>query len=134
MALPPGQQEYQISYTLPAKDGSASLVVVAPAPTSKLMVMLPEDGTTVTAQGLESGGSVDMGKGKTRFYKASSVPAGQEVKLVISGIAPAAVASSSVLGAGSTQAAQMVAAAGAVVIVLFGAGFLLLKGTAKKAA
>jgi hypothetical protein len=133
MPLVPGQTQLRIVYGLPATNGKADITVVAPAPTSHLMVMLPDDGTTVIGEGLQAGGSTSMGKGKTRFYKAAGVPAGQQLKLTVSGItAPSAKKVSSV-GGGSTQAAQLVAGAGALVIVLFGVAFLFMKGGAKKA-
>lgn len=132
-ALVPGASQYQISYMLPAESGKTDLTVAAPAKTGAVMIMVPDDGTNVTADGLQAGGSVDMGRGKTRFYKAADVPAGQELKLNISGIAAPAPVKTSSLGGGSTKAAQLVAGAGALVIVLFGIAFLFIKGSAKKA-
>jgi hypothetical protein len=132
MALVPGQTQFRVVYGLPATDGKAEITIASPAPTSHLMVMLPDDSTTVTTTGLESGGSVDMGKGKTRFYKATSVAAGTELKLSVSNITAPVPKKLSSVGSGSTQAAQLVAGAGALVIVLFGAAFLFLKGAPKK--
>jgi hypothetical protein len=131
MPLLPGQTQLRLVYGLPAPDGKADITVSAPAPTSHLMVMMPDDAAAVTPTGLEAGGSVDMGKGKTRFYKAASVPAGNELKLSISGIAAPAKKVARAAGS-STQAAQVVAGAGALVIVLFGVAFLFLKGSPKK--
>jgi hypothetical protein len=127
-ALVPGETQYQIVYQLPATDGKAEIAVKAPAAVKSLMVFLPDDGTTVKAQGVEAMGSSDMGKGKMRFYRGAELAAGQEVKIAISGIVEAlAAAPASSLASGSTHAAQIVAGAGAAVILLFGIVFVMLK-------
>lgn len=132
MALNPGSTQYQVSYLVPAIKGEAKIDVTAPAAVQNLMLFLPDDGTTVKPTGLEYGGASDMGTGKRRFFKASSLAAGQTVSALVSGILDAPVAKSN-MGAGSAQAAQIIAGIGAAIILLFAVAFLFIKGTPKKA-
>jgi hypothetical protein len=134
MPLTPGTNQFQVEYVIPADKGSAQITVASPVAVKQLMVFIPDDGTTVAADGIELTGSSDMGNGKTRFYKAVSVPPEKQVKLTISGITdpPAKDASSAPTFGGSTQAAQLFAGAGAVVILLFGVALLFIKGVPKR--
>ncbi len=131
MPLVPGTSQHQISYLLPANGGKAEITVSSPVSVDRLMVFVPDDGTSVAAEGLESGGSSDMGTGKTRFYKASAVPADKQVKLAISGIVATVAKNTSTAASGSTHVAQIVAGLGAVVILLFGIAFLFMKAPKK---
>lgn len=134
--LPPGNTEYQVSYVLPVKEGRARLSVVCPVLVKRLLVFIPNDGTKVQAQGLEAGGIAGEEGSQKRFFQAAAVPAGREIDVEISGI-PAENASSggaaSAIASGSIQAARIIAGAGALVIVLFGAALLLMKPRPKKA-
>src|SRR5206468_3233049 len=87
-ALPPGTTQYQLSYLLPVDNGAVTVAVTAPAQATHLMMLVPDDGSTVVPQGIEAGGAGDMGGGKLRFYSATNVPAGSEMKLAITGIKP----------------------------------------------
>lgn len=134
-AIAPGNTQYQLSYHVHVKDGKADLTISAPALVKTLMVMVPENGMTVKAQGMELSQSVDMGTGKTRFYKASDVTAGQVLGVSLSDILPpakpvAAAAANSTSG----NAAQIVAGAGTVVIFISAVVFLFLKSSSPKAA
>jgi len=82
----PGTIQLQLSYVIPALDGTARVTAVAPAKTDRLRVFVPDDGTKVEASGLEAAGVVNMGRGNTRFYKAGPVEAGQAVAVTVSGI------------------------------------------------
>ena len=143
MALVPGTSQYRIVYTLPVDDGKAQFSVTTPVGIGHVMAFVPDDGTTVTASGLESGGTADMGNGKTRFYKASDLKAGSKIQLGVSGITAATTAAGgstpSKLAAASAlsgQLAKIVAGAGGLLIFVVGGMFLLVKGpkAAKKAA
>ena len=76
MALTPGTSQFRVVYTVAVKDGKTDVSLTAPVAVSHAMFFVPDDGSAVTAQGLESGGVADMGNGKTRFYKATDVAAG----------------------------------------------------------
>jgi hypothetical protein len=134
MALAPGTSQFRVAYTVPVKDGKAEVGLSAPAAVSHAMFFVPDDGSAVTAQGLESGGVADMGNGKTRFYKAQDVAAGAVMKLSVSGItahteadSPSAPSSESHGSASSGQLAKVVAGAGGLAIFLVGGMLLLMK-------
>ncbi len=130
-ALKPGITQYQISYSIPAKNGTASLDITAPASTQNLMLFLPEDGTNAQATGLEFVGANDMGTGKRRFYRAVDRAAGDLVVLKVSGIAPKRAASN--VSGDTAMAAQVVGGVGAGVVVVFAVAFFFVKGTPSKA-
>jgi hypothetical protein len=131
-AVAPGNTQYQLSYMIPATDGKASLSVSAPALVKTLMVMVPDDGMAVKAQGVELAGSSDMGTGKTRFYRASDVAAGQVITLALSNIVDPVKASAAGSTSGSsTNAAQIIGGVGAAIILLFGIAFLFMKPAPK---
>jgi hypothetical protein len=104
------------------------------------MAFVPDDGSTVAVEGLETGGVANMGNGKTRFYKAKDVAAGSVMKLNLSGItatpaaasmgqgaaAPAA-ATGSASAMASGQVARLVAGAGGLVIFVVGGMLVLIK-------
>jgi hypothetical protein len=91
--LLPGEDRYQLEYTIPATSGTAVLAVTAPAKVGQMMVFIPDDGTTVTANGLQPMGSQQMDeKGpKTRYYMATSLAQGQTVNLTVAGLNAAAM-------------------------------------------
>jgi hypothetical protein len=142
MAVVPGVSQYRIGYTLPVKNGAAEVAFATPAAVEHLMVFLPDDGSTVKADGIGDGGVADMGGGKTRFYRAANVAAGTNVKLNLSGItakvaAPeAAVRPTAARTAGSSaQTAKLVAGVGGLGIFVVGGMLLMFKApkSAKKA-
>jgi hypothetical protein len=122
----PGTTQYQFAYYLPITNGKAELTLAAAAPVKHLMVFVPEDGSSVVAQGLEDMGSSDMKNGKTRFFKAGNVEAGQQVALAISGIKPVAVAATAT-AVGSAKAAQVLAIGGGLLIFVVGGFFLFIR-------
>jgi len=146
MALVPGVSQYRIGYTLPVNDGKASLAFTTIAPIKHLMVFVPDDGSTVKADGIGDGGVADMGGGKTRFYRATDVAAGTAVKLSLSGITARATATAAATGtpagaqaaavnAGSSaQTAKLVAGAGGLAIFVVGGMLLMFKAPKSKKA
>jgi hypothetical protein len=138
MALTPGSTQYQVAYTVHAKDGSAVLQITAPAPTAQVIAAVPDDGSVVTAQGLELTKVMEMKNGPTRIYKAANVAANQPVQLSLSGLKPPApppAPAASATSAGSSRAAQVIAGVGGLMIVLVGGALLFARGgkSAKKA-
>jgi hypothetical protein len=108
------------------------------------MVFLPDDGTTVKADGIGNSGVADMGGGKTRFFRATSVAAGTSVKLNLSGItarAHAATAPGTMVPAAnvakassSAQTAKLVAGVGGLGIFVVGGMLLVFKAPKSKKA
>jgi hypothetical protein len=145
MALVPGVSQYRIGYTLPVDGGKSDVAFTTVAPVKHLMVFVPDDGSTVTADGIGNSGVADMGGGKTRFFRSTDVPAGTAVKLSISGItarttatAGASGKSASPAAAGkagaSAQTAKIVAGAGGLAIFVVGGLLLMLKAPKSKKA
>jgi hypothetical protein len=139
MALLPGTTQYQVKYVVHTQGSStAALQITAPAPTAQLIAAVPDDGSTVTPQGLELTRTMEMKSGPTRIYKAMNVAANQPVQLSLSGLKPPAAATTgpapSASSAGSTQAAQVIAGVGGLLIVLIGGALLFTRsGKARKA-
>lgn len=142
-ALVPGEERYQLQYTVAAQNGKATLSITAPVKVGHVIVFLPDDGTTVTTTGLKSMGSQQMDdKGtKTRYYMATSLDAGQTVSLTVSGLTAAAAPSPvDTVGAADAPPAEAgiggslgstlpkaVAAVGAILMLLLGSLALLAK-------
>jgi cytochrome c-type biogenesis protein CcmF len=151
-ALIPGEDRYQLQYSVAAKEGKAVLAITAPAKVGHVLVFIPDDGTTVTADGLKSMGSEQMDdKGtKTRYYMATSLEPGQTVTLTVAGLSAAAAPAPDVsetadasqpapqateqAGLAGSTLPKTVAAAGAAAMLLFGSLALLLKKPAQAAA
>ena len=128
----PGNTQYQLSYMVPVSGGKADLSIAAPALVKTLMVMVPDNGISVSAKGVELAGSTDMGTGKTRFYKGTDVAAGQVITVSLSGIVDPVQASAAGGKTASTSVAQIIAGIGAAIILLFGVAFLFIKPAPKK--
>jgi hypothetical protein len=88
-ALTPGLTQYQLSFVLPESNGNVEISLIPPAPVQNLMILAPDDGTTIKSTGLTDGGVANMGRGKSRFFTAQNVQAGKELSLTISGISSA---------------------------------------------
>jgi hypothetical protein len=152
MALVPGVSQYRIGYTLPVEKGKADVAFATVAPVKHLMVFLPDDGSTVNADGIGNAGVADMGGGKTRFYRATDVAAGSAVKLSISGITARATATAAATAAAdasgtravaraaagnagsSAQTAKVIAGAGGLTIFVVGGMLLMFKAPKSKKA
>jgi len=82
----PGTVQYQFGYVLPVTGGKATLDIACPADTSQLILAVPDDGTKVSAMGLEAGATMPLGPQKLRLYKAMNVKAGQKVSALMTDI------------------------------------------------
>ena len=96
----------------------------APAPVQQLMVFLPDDGTTVTTEGLISAGPWTVEQKQMRYYKAMNAPAGQLANIVIQGIAPMAEAPSLTP---ASRVPQIIAAVGGGLVLVIGAVIVLTR-------
>lgn len=134
----PGNVEYQVQYTIAAKDGAAMVSLVAPAPTGNLLVFLPDDGTTVTSDQLKK-----MDPSKTanlrknsRFFTADAQKAGDRVAFMVSGLSAVRAPVEEAAGGATVAAdpvalelpgiAKMVGAWGAAAILFIGSIAVLL--------
>jgi hypothetical protein len=112
MAIVPGTTQYQLTYFVPQRDGKTEVTTSAPAVTKHFIAFAPDDGTTITASGLETG-TTDMGGGTTRYFKASAVPADQVLKMVVSGAPTKSPPATEMRGDASRTGGSPVAVAGA---------------------
>jgi hypothetical protein len=126
--IKPGVTQYQLSYTIPAKNGMAALDITAPAKTQNLMLFLPDDGTNVQASGLEFVSTSDMGTGAKRFYRAADRTAGDVISLKVSGIVAKRNTSSM---SDTSTVAQVIGGVGAGVVAVFAIAFLFIKAPKK---
>lgn len=86
LPLSPGTMQLQLAYVVPVKDGKASVELTAPADIKQLVLFAPDDGSTITAPGLEMGKNMQVGTIKARMYSANNVSTGTKVTLEFAGI------------------------------------------------
>lgn len=115
--LMPGATRFQYAYVLPAIDGEVKLPVVAPVQTSHLMAFVPDDGTTVAADGLIPRPPKEGIK--ARSYMAMGLATGQTVSLTIAGLPKVAAATGNM--------PKIVAGVGIVLVLVLGSAIILLK-------
>jgi hypothetical protein len=130
MALVPGTTKYQFAYVVPSENGVAKLTAIAPALTKHLMVIIPDDGTKVSGEGVDGPKTTDMGNGKTRYLAATDLPAGKQIAVTISGtpaMKSSGTSTSSEATVDSSGIAKALAGTGAVLILLIGGALLLIK-------
>jgi hypothetical protein len=128
MPLTPGLAQYQIGYTIPARDGRAQITVAAPAAVKHLMIFVPDDGSTVTADGLELVTPAKGNESKSRFYKAVNQTPGQMASMTITGMmAPAADKASPDAPASTSDVVKMVVGAGGILIVLVAVALMFIR-------
>ena len=132
-ALVPGITEYQLQYTVPLKTGALNSLAVAPAKVDTMMVFFPNDGSTVSADGLQGPETINMGSGAMRYFKGENLTAGKDVKLSVG----VPLASPTTKSSRATQEvidgvaiAKTVAGVGAMLIVLLGGALMLTKSPA----
>jgi hypothetical protein len=130
--LLPGRSEFQVEYSVLAKDGKAELVLTAPADIGIMYVFVNDDGSQVTATGLESMGVRPTGEGNKKAFKAMSLKAGQQAKLSFTGIKAAPEAPRKAAGA-ATALPQIIAGVGGGIVLIGGAAYLLVKSPRKSA-
>ena len=130
MALLPGVNKYQISYTLSAVGGKAEVSTSAPALTKNMIVMVPDDGAAASAVGLEGPSTVNMGGGNTRFFRGTEVKEGTDMKVTLAVAGSGAAKSAATKSTSSINASQMgriIAGAGGLLIFVIGGMFMFLK-------
>jgi hypothetical protein len=136
MALLPGVNKYQINYTIPAKDGHAVITATAPEKVRNMIVMLPDDESAASATGLDGPSTVDMGGGKTRFFRGENIAPGANVSVTVATSTPAAASSaphsSSIENA--PKLGRIIAGGGALLIFIVGGTFMFLRAPKAKTA
>jgi hypothetical protein len=118
-----GTTQYQISYVLPLDHGQAKVQLVAPAAVGRLMVFMPEDGSTYTAEGLGQPESSPSPQGTMRIYKAQDLAAQARASLAITKKAKAGAPGPQ----SSTSLPKVIAAVGGSALLAVGAGVALYK-------
>ncbi len=122
----PGQTQFRVAYMVPAVNGTVSLPITAPADIGHMMVFVPAEGATVTAQGIEGGDKMSMGEEQqVRAFHGKDIKAGTTATLTIAGLS-GKLAGEKADGV-KELSAKNVAVAGAVLIGLCGVGVLFLK-------
>jgi hypothetical protein len=128
MALIPGVTQYQVAYSVPAKDGKATLTAAAPAPVKQMMVFVRGEHPSVVAQGMEGPKTANMGNGDVTYFTATDLEAGKEVKLTV---AAAGVPVRKAAAPGSTaatgQIVKALAGAGGLLILVLGGAFMFIR-------
>jgi len=119
--LKPGITQVQISYTLPVRNGQARLVMTAPAAIKRTMVVVPDNGTAVKADGLQMSGKRDIGRGPMQIFSGADLKPGQQVSLTAYVSRPAPVA------AAHTRIPKIVVGVGAALILVVGAVVIFVR-------
>ncbi|MBI1335945.1 MAG: hypothetical protein GC164_03175 [Phycisphaera sp.] len=150
MPLNPGPTRYGIAYTLPVTDSKATLTLSVTKPTDHMMAIIPDDGSTVTAQGITFSRTLDMHGSKVRLYNVDNPPVGQPITLTIEGLKPpvephadpsatpdnkssnAAHLGATAPGDEAKSSNRVIAGVGAGVMVAVAVGVVMLKKPATK--
>lgn len=80
--LNPGPTIFAVNYKLPAKDGRATLDLAAPVRVTSTMLFLPDDNTTLQAQGAQSAGMYSM-ETPMRGFEAPAQEPGQRLLVTV---------------------------------------------------
>lgn len=129
MPLMPGRTNYQYSYFVPVEGGRANIAFASPAPTERVTVFVPADGSAgATPEGLDDLGIQGSSAGPVRMYQAQGLTGGQQVGIVLAGFATPASTPALPTPAGSSQGSLWVwigIGGGLVIIIL--AAFVLVR-------
>jgi hypothetical protein len=123
--LPSGQTAMQVSYTLPLAPGGVAVSVSAPAPVTRMMVFVPEDGTNIVVTGLGVGTKIDVGQGESRLYQGEDLPTGANATIAVGDMfsrAPAAVEST-----GAASHLPRIIGIGSLIIVIGGSIVIFMR-------
>jgi len=134
-AVLPGALAMQLHYHVPTIAGKVDLLVNTPSPIERMMLFVPDDGTTVVPTNLESLGSKPNDRGtSTRYYKGQSLQAGASTGVTLANLPLNAKAEGEhveeTVAPGKPQASggatpQVIGGIGAVAILFVGAAILL---------
>jgi hypothetical protein len=132
--LIPGATQFQFSYVLPVQDGKAQISIAAPVAVGHMMLFVPDDGSTVTGDGLISAGAGNAAGGNMRFFMVPTLAAGKVVKVDFTHLAaPTAKAGADDTGATALTSAEQPAPAPSrssmPMIVGVGSAVLLVGGS-----
>ncbi len=125
--LIPGTAELRYRYQIPADKAAAWVPFVAPAPTQKLSLFVPDDGREITAEGLSAGESLQSHGQPIRAYHAAELGPDAAVRVKVgpratkAAVAPAAPPAADEPGLESANpAVKTVAMVGGLLIILTG--------------
>jgi hypothetical protein len=121
LPLMPHITEMNLSYVVPARDGSVDLSVSAPASIEQMIVIVPDDIGVDEFNGLELGGSSKIADTPIRYYTAKNLTAGQTVSVSLSNLSQAAPVANSVPVRPGQEPQSL-----AKTVSLIGGGLLLL--------
>lgn len=127
MPLMPGRTSYRYSYFVPVQGGQASVAFSTPAPTERVALFVPADGSAATPEGLSDLGVQGSEAGPVRMYQAQGLAGGQQVGIVLAGFATPAPAAAPATAAPGPTPLWVWVAAGAGVLVVAGAAVVLVK-------
>jgi hypothetical protein len=111
----PGPTPVSIKYKLPVKDGQATLDLEATVPVKNMMLLLPNDKSTLQGQGVQFVREINMGQ-PVRAFSGPSMEAGQRLHLTVGNLVPASPVAAS--AASSSNLPQILAVVGGGVIVV----------------
>jgi hypothetical protein len=126
--LIPGVAELRYRYEIPAAKAAAWLPFVAPAPTQKLSLFVPDEGREITVEGLTAGESLQSHGQPIRSFTAGDLASDAAVRVKI-GVAATRAAAEPVAapasGGGqspesSNPAVKTIAMVGGLLIILTG--------------
>ena len=123
-----GDTRLSLTYRVPAVDEQVRIAIAAPSATDALAVYLADDGTTITARGLEPSENMKLGKRSVRVLKAEKLDAGEETVLTVAGVStPAKDQPTATNNAVPATTPRKVAGVGVLGIFVVGATMMLIR-------
>jgi hypothetical protein len=116
--LNPGPTIFVVNYKLPAKDGRATLDLAAPVRVASTMLFLPDDNTTLQAQGAVSAGTFSM-ESPMRGFEAPAQEPGQRLLVTVGNLGKGARSPLADAVPSSAALPRTLAAVGGGVILVF---------------
>lgn len=123
--LSPGVTQYQVSYTLPSVGTQMVVPITAPTTVHELNVLLADDGSPVSATGLETVSVTESQGQKARQFTAKELKPGQTVSITVATAAPPAVAA----GSEPSVLPKVIAGATLVGLLLIASVVMFLRST-----
>ncbi len=123
--LVPGTTRFQFRYLITSKTDEYRFAIKESTDVDQMMMIIPDDGSTVKVEGLKAAGVQEMGKRKAALFKGDALKAGHEMVLTLTqpkkkdGAGPVGL---------TNQTPKIIAGVGGGIVVVCGAAYVFFRG------